>query len=356
MRIESRSAAAEPGAFDRCFGAVPARLRRDPYRVALLPAQLTTRMLNFPLPRPADFCVAFTAAGDVTGRIGVNLSPLHEGVAYAGFFEVDTVRDDASAVAAGLLEHVAGWARARGATRLVGPIDLSTWFSYRFVVERATTQGEQRFHSWEPVNPPEYPEYFVAAGWSEIALYHSQGFRAASAEGFLPGYDSLRRAHDDAHALGFRLRPLDRSDLARRDLPLLHEMSHAVFGSAFLFEPLPYRLFAEVYAAAMQRYDYAPSFIAEAPDGAPGGFLFAFFDDDHLVIKTVAVLPAYQRMRLSSALLFPAAEMARARGVRHGVSALVHDGGKIEHHERRSETETGGALWRHDYALFGRDL
>lgn len=356
IQIQSRSACPDPAAFHRSFCELPGKVRKDPYRVALLPGELTQRMLSFPLSKPAEYFLAEAEDGGAIGRIGANLSPVYEGVAYAGFFEVDVSRDDAPQVASRLLNQAAKWGRTQGVTRLVGPVDLSTWFTYRLAVNRDLTLPAPRLFSWEPVNPPQYPEYFSEFGMTEIQAYHSQGFSAATPEGYLPGYENLKRAYDFASAQGFRIRPFDRTQLESRELPSLHQMSHSVFKDTFLFEPLPFQMFAGVYAAALQRFDFSPSRIAESPDGKPAGFLFAFFDGDHVIFKTVAVLPEFQCMKLSSALLCPVAEMAKARGVRYGVSALIKSGAKIEHHERRSEREAGGAFWRHDYALFGKDL
>lgn len=356
IRIQSRSACPDRAAFDRSFCELPGKVRRDPYRVALLPGELTRRMLSYPLPRPAECFLALAGDGGAIGRIGANLSPVHEGVAYAGFFEVDVGRDDARQAASRLLDQAAEWARAQGVTRLVGPVDISTWFPYRLAVSRDSTVPAPRMFSWEPVNPPQYPEYFGEFGMAEIQAYHSHGFSAATPDGYLPGYEIFKRTYDYALAQGFRIRPFDRARLEDRDLPILHQMSHSIFKDAFLFEPLPFPLFAGVYTVALQKFDFSPSRIAESPDGKPAGFLFAFFDDDHVIIKTVAVLPEFQKMMLSSALLCPVAETARARGVRHGVSALIRSGARIEQLEMRSEREVGGAFWRHDYALFGKDL
>lgn len=334
---------------------MPDRVRRAPYRAALRRCESTQRMLDGPRAAPAEWFIAH-AEDHAIGCIGASLSGVHEGVAYAGFFDVDVSREDASDVASRLLHHAAEWARTQGATRLVGPVDLSTWFAYRMAVHRDSTRPAPRRFSWEPVNPPQYPEYFIDFGMTEIQAYHSTAFGAAAPDGYLPRYASLKRAYELATARGFRFRPLDPARLESRELPILHQLSHATFKDAFLFEPLPYPMFANVYAAALQRFDFSPARIVESPDGRPAGFLFAFFDGDSVIIKTVAVLRELHRMKLSSALLCPVAEMAQARGVRHCVSALVRSGATIEHHERRAEREVGPALWRHDYALFAKDL
>lgn len=354
--IQSRSAARDPAAFCRSFCELPGEVRKNPYRVSLLPGALTQRMLDAPLPGPAEYFLAQTGNGRAIGRVGARLSTVLPGVAYAGFFDVDVGRDDAPQVASRLLGEAAAWARDQGGARLVGPVDLSTWFSYRLAVTRPSTMPAPRLFSWEPVNPPEYPGYFGDFGMTVVQTYHSRGFSAASPDGYLPGYETLKEAYDFASSRGFRIRPLDPAQLASRELPILHRMSHSVFQGALLFEPLPYPMFAEIYAPILRRFDFSPSRIAETPEGQLAGFVIAFFDGDHVVIKTVAVLPGFPGMKLSSALLCPVAEKARARGIRHGVSALIRDGGKIEHHERRSEREVGAASWRHDYALFGKDL
>lgn len=356
FKIEYRSESKDREAFSREFTELPARVRSGVWKKWMAPLQQEFKMLSFPYPNPIElFLLRDTQSHRSVGRIGANLSPHHPDVGYTGFFEIDLTHPSAGEGAQSLLQTVSLWMKKHGAGRMFGPVDLSTWFTYRFRTDSGNHEQGDFFFSWEPTHPPEYPRLFEQFEMKPVQHYHSQGFSAPSPKEKVPGWELAEKAYLFATTQGFKFRPFDLGVLESRELPLLHQLSHECFKDAFLFEPVPLPVFQSLYAAALKRFDFSLSRFIVAPSGEEVGFFFAFIDRDYFVVKTIGVLDAYRNLKLSTAALHPVIEGAAQRGIHRGVSALVKSGASSEHHEKR-HTDAGGLHWRHDYTLFGKDL
>jgi hypothetical protein len=357
LLLTSRSESQDTDLFHEAFCKLPGRVRQDPYRSGLVAAELTRALLDLPLTRASEFwLISEEGQAQPLGRIGASLSGASPGFGYLGFFEVEVGTQHSDSSANLLLQAASAWLKAQGCTRVIGPTDLSTWFNYRFQLPSAASPDDPGAFSWEPVNPPEFPAWFESFGMNEAQSYHSQGYSAPGPGHFFPGHEGLKKAHDFAVASGFRFRPMQIHPAEGSEMALLHELSHQVFSEAFLFEPLPLPIFESIYAAAFRKYDFSPSVVIESPRGQAVGFLFAFFDQGHLVVKTMGVLKEFQNLKLSYAVLWPAIALAQSQGIWRGISALVKSGALSERHEIRQEQSGGGRQWRHDYALFEKNL
>jgi GNAT superfamily N-acetyltransferase len=312
------------------------------------------RLVELPLGPARTFWLALRG-DEVVGRIGAGLSGTYPGVGYVGFFELDPGAAQAEAVAGRLIDEACAWLRARGATRAYGPLDLTTWFSYRFRVPASDADANEHEEApfwWEPQNPPEHTRWFERRGFSEAQRYHSHGF-----DGDPPGVAEMivaftGMAREAAEEAGFSFRPIDEARLDA-ELPILHRLSMESFADAFLFEPLPFPIFEAMYRSTANRVDYALSRFVVDPEGREVGFAFGFIDRGYAVVKTIAVLPAFRGHRLSTALLHLVLAGGLARGVRRGLSALVRAGSKSQFLEGKHAMLRG---WRHEYALFEKRL
>ncbi len=337
-------------ALEADFAATPGLLRRDPYRIGLEPESHWQDYLHGPFVFVRRFWIA-RRDGILKGRVGANLTEnrggKHPGIGFVGFFEVDLEDPAASAIAAELLGAAEAWLRAQGATKLFGPVNLSTWLAYRFRVN----EGDEERFAWEPTNPPEYPRFFEAAGFRAIEYYHTEG---------IPDLDGVvasnRAAFDKALAAGYTLRPFRAGEALADEVTKLHAINVACFGHHFLSEPLAAEPYRRVLVPTLVREDLSLSRFVVDPNGREVGYVFAFDDESrgqkYTVWKTIAVLPECRGMGLSMALLYEVALRARERGDRHVVAAMLRSGAQSESYQKKLARET----WKHDYALFAKDL
>lgn len=218
------------------------------------------------------------------------------------------------------LDAACGALRSRGATLAVGPMDGNTWRRYRLVVEAGT---EPPFFL-EPTNPPEWPRWFVDAGWKR----HSEYVSSVN--------DDLSRADPagvgKAQALAARgvvMREL-RLDDYDAELRRIYSVARVSFAGAYLYTPIDEDDFVAQYAAAKPAV--VPSLVTIAEhDGIPVGFCFCVPDLNEraqgrpmrtAILKTFAVLPGYTG--LGGALADRTHAEARRLGFTRVIHALMH--------------------------------
>jgi GNAT superfamily N-acetyltransferase len=354
IRIVERSETDDAVSFAARFAAAPAALRHASHAEGLAPAESWLRLMELPLGPARAFWLGLR--GDtVVGRVGACLSSTYPGAGYVGFFEVDTEDGEADVIAGQLLDAACAWLRARGANLAYGPLDLTTWFSYRFRVpalEADANEHDEPPFWWEPENPADYVRWFLAHGFAEARRFHSHGFHGdpPGVAEMIVGFTGM--AQEGLLEKGFTFRPIDEKRLVD-ELPILYRISMESFADNLLFEPISLPVFEALYQATANRLDYGLSQFVLDPEGREAGFVFGFVDRGYAVVKTIAVLPALRRLGLSTALLHLVLSGALSRGVRRGLSALVRAGNRSQFLEGKHEMVRG---WRHEYALFQKPL
>jgi GNAT superfamily N-acetyltransferase len=253
-----------------------------------------------------------------------------------------------AASAARLLSRACSLLADAGCTTAAGPMDGNTWRRYRFIVER----GPEPPFFLEPDNPDDWPAHWTARGFSPLAHYtsamnddlHIEDPRTADA---LPRL----RSH------GIRIRPFDPSR-ADDELRRMFRLSTAAFSGNFLYSPLSEEEFMLQNRAVLPFVRPELVLLAEK-DAEPAGFMFALPDAlqarrgeaiDRVILKTVAVEPAFTGMGLGGALMDLVQRAARQLGFRRAIHALVHE----RNVSRRISDRYAHTIRR--YALFARAL
>jgi GNAT superfamily N-acetyltransferase len=253
-----------------------------------------------------------------------------------GFFEA---LDEAGAVEQ-LFREAIGWLRETGAGPVVGPMDGDTWHRYRLNVGPF---DDPPFLS-EPYNPPYYPRLWEGNGFAVLERYYSKRIDPALVVAHL---EDKRR---EAHAAGYRLRPLDPSRF-RQELRILYRLSREIFARNLLYTEIPEEEFFALYAGTKSLIDPELIWFARAPDGSDAGFLFAFPDrfravaamrgqrgplamlryllnrrTDTVNFKTLGVLPGHRRSGVAGALFHQGHKKALEKGYRNANHCLFREG------------------------------
>lgn len=280
--------------------------------------------------------------GKPVARLVARLSPQlrdEQGRPYGmlGFFEA---LDRPEAVAR-LFEEAAAWLRQAGAGPIVGPMDGDTWHRYRLNVGPF---AEPPF-LLEPYNPPYYETLWEGWGFRVLERYFSKQVETAAVVAHLEG---RQRA---AHEAGYRLR---RIDLGRfeDELRLLYRLSKVLFSGNFLYTEIPEEEFLALYADSRPILDPDLIWFAEAADGQPVGFLFAYPDRFRAVaamrgergwlaklrfllnrrsagavdFKTLGVLPGHRRAGVAASLFHRGHAVALEKGFRTANHCLFREG------------------------------
>lgn len=252
---------------------------------------------------------------------------------------------DAGAAAA-LLRWSCDRAAAAGHATVVGPMDGSTWRSYRLV----TWHGDAPQFFLEPGNPPAYPRYFEAAGFAPLAGYLSTlNLDLAVDDPRVPA------ALDRLRGQGIAIRPLDPSRF-EEEMRAVHELSLAAFADNFLYTPIRFEQFLDLYLPLRPLLRPELVLLAERA-GQLVGFVFGLPDMLEakrgervrtLIVKTVAVRPERACAGLGAVLVDQCQQAARRLGFTRAIHALMHDA-----NPSRNIAARYGSLMRR-YTLYSR--
>ena len=165
----------------------------------------------------------------------------------------------------------------------------------------------------------------------------------------------MKKSYNQLTKKGFKLRTFDKDNFMSHEVPLFYEISHESFKEALLFEPIDLTSFKAMYAAAAQTYDFSPSSVLISPEGETAGFIFAFYDGDYLVIKSIALKLKFQGKNLSSGMIYNAVKQSFAFNKKGTISALVRSGISSESIEKNAQRTTWFTT-KHHYMLLNKDL
>jgi GNAT superfamily N-acetyltransferase len=212
--------------------------------------------------------------------------------------------------------------RQAGCTIAIGPMNGTTWRSYRFVTER----GDQPAFFLEPTNPEEWPRQFERAGFSSLASYFSSLNDDVSRPD--PRLEEMEKKIADA---GITIRSAN-NDL-RAELEKIYAVSKISFRQNFLYTETPEAEFVAMYEPLLPIVRPELVLIAEKA-GRCVGYLFAIPDlamktrgpeIDTFIIKTVSILPEPQLRGLGSLLVARAQQIGHKLGFRRCIHALMFE-------------------------------
>ncbi|MFK7823303.1 MAG: GNAT family N-acetyltransferase [Oligoflexales bacterium] len=306
------------------------------YDKGFLPTKVWQQFLEQAPESLAEFWLAYYEDKPV-GRIGASLMPSYQGLGSIGFFECDLTLSSYREIIFALLQKAIDWLKARSCYKAVGPMNMNTWFPYRF---RSDEDIVKRY-IWEPVHPPEYLEEWISFGFSVNARY--KAFNTDQLAGFIrktkPSYNSCIEK-------GFHFRDFDQDCFLERDVPILYEMSMECFKDNYLFEPISLDSFRSLYVPIADKIDHSLGQLCFAKDGSPAGFGFSFIDGDSFVLKTLATMPQQRGHGISNALAYLAGTTAYDRGFNNYITAIIHAGAQSESYGKK-----GNIIWEHNYDL-----
>lgn len=262
--------------------------------------------------------------------------------AYLGLYHVAD-HPQRLALTHGLLAALKDFAQKVGCTSIIGPVDRSSWYSYRLRID-----DEQESLAWEPAHAPRLASDWKSFGFKDYTTYVSHAASVKHPIGMALATQLLLSNVVRAKINGFSVVPMNK--IWQDNLPDIYRISHLAFAGSHLFEDISWANFVGIYADLDQRYDIRPSMLVKNRQGESIGFLIAFFDAGYLVIKSVGIAPAYKGQGLAWALVYQASLMAAASGISQAIGALIRSGNRPD-----SKTQLWKKVrihkWTHRYQL-----
>lgn len=299
-----------------------------PY-AGVLPAsffQIPARVYDQILRPPEDERAVSQLFADEAPRHDIVLLTDHECLRLVGIFP----KDDPATAFFGFWETtddpalnrdaftlLADEARRRGRSRLLGPLNFTTYQSYRLRLGGVPSWGH---FDREPFNPTYYPALLEGLGFAPVQHFESRLIRPDTVPQVFGEKAALLAALDQ---LPYDFIPLDAAAWAAHE-PEIFELVQQVFGTNPAYRAIPYaqfrRLYNPTYAAGLCPHtsvlfrdqttgrlaalslchpNYAPLGLSEPPDFHRD---FPRLPEKTLLAKTVGVHPDFRKRGLMNAL------------------------------------------------------
>jgi GNAT superfamily N-acetyltransferase len=311
--------------------------------------------LNGTSPLNPDACVEQNAdlhlisfeKGKIAARCSLwwNSPPLHEGKPTGLVGHYAAANPEAGLF---LLEHACRELRNRGCQIIIGPMDGSTWHSYRLITEKGT---EPQFFL-EIDHPADWPEHFFKAGFSSAATYYSTLNRNLSGE---------NQISDPPQ--GIRIRPLF-FEKFQEELKKIYTLSIESFKENFLYSPISQENFFSLYLPVKNMLNPDLILFAEEENGGKlAGFIFAipdFFEKKRggkiktVILKSTAVHPNWRGKGLGNFLLAACQDVGFKLGYTRAIHAYMHEKNRSLKISARLFGSNLEPLRR--YTLFAKDI
>jgi len=257
----------------------------------------------------------------------------NDGIAYFGFFELTSKK-----VFEEFWKSVVAEAKNLKLKKLIGPVNGSIWFPYRFI---ATSDGSQLFKGELPTDLA-YHDCFAHMEQGRITTY-SSGVREKYdfiIDATMEPYELVKRSGLEITAL---------KEMTAKLLEELQIISTEVFASASVaYEPFPGKYFLQLYGGKPSGL-FRVYLASDA--GKIVGFCFMIYEDEQTaILKTLAVHPVFQKRGIASALIHVVHRDAKKEGIEKIIYALVRDDNNI-----KAFPENGVSIIR-TYSLFDLNI
>lgn len=237
-------------------------------------------------------------------------------VAFFGFLEFH----NNALVFEALWQRLCTEARRRGIATLQGPISGSIWHQYRCLSQ----SDGSAYYRFEPQSPSYYVDYLRSRTPTQELGYHSA---------YREQYDNVLKRLQTAVArsdfTGFTVQAS--SELTRNNLETIVTLSKATFHGSWGYTPLETEDFLALYPPDELRRGGVRLYLLCAGTEAIGFCAVVREVEQTLIVKTIAILPEYQRRGLGTLLAYTIHRDAQRLGVKKIIYALVRDDNSIQH-------------------------
>ena len=262
-------------------------------------------------------CYVLTKNGTPLGRFSLyensHLSYANQRTACIGSYEC--VED--AWMAKKLIHFAASTAKAKGYSWLVGPMEGSTWQSYRF-----SLHNDFPNFLLEPYHHIYYNEHFKKSGFSVIARYYSNLDNRLEYD-----VEKLHYFQNHYSQKGALVRHIDTSNL-EQELENIARFSLNAFYNNFMYTPIAVQEFVGQYLKLKRHINPKWVHIVEDTGQNIHAVAFAIPDDstNTLIIKSIACRPGSSFKGIATYLAIRLIESARSFGFERIIHAFMKEG------------------------------
>lgn len=204
-----------------------------------------------------------------------------------------------------LFRKVEARARELGYRHIIGPVNYTTWMSYRWAISEYDTH-----YYPDCENPPYYVDYIRDLGYRELYTYRSAHIETKNLL-FESGEEIFRQKEED----GFEFR-IYKGEESYEIVKDIYDVSIDSFYGSLLYSEIPFEVFQEIYLEWTKKIPEIHVFVAYK-DGKAAGYVMSYanpFNEEQYISKTVGVRKEFQKQRLYIALLYLGTKFVRNLG------------------------------------------
>jgi len=259
------------------------------------------------------------------GRIGAFYLP-SDHIGFLGWYECI----DDPQIAAHLIHTAVEWLENKNCSKIIGPINGSSWYPYRFNLD-----SEHPLFAGEPFQPAFYLDQWKSAGFFPSIYYHSSAIDLAASGGI--GESDFQLFLEE---LGLQRLPLDTDNYLRQKGQIL-DLLNECFQVNPLFESLEIEEFSWIFDRLPGGLQQDLSFLLLDTEGSLVGLYLSYPDSLHpkhegnpeakdlekspkLIVKTVATHPKWQGKQIGSQVVRYLHCQGRKMGMTHAIHALMY--------------------------------
>lgn len=242
-----------------------------------------------------------------------------------------------------LITCAEGIAKRNACRYVIGPMNGSTWDSYRF-----SMHNDHPNFFLEPYHHLYYNENFISAGYKPVAVYYSMLDRTMDDE-----KAEVKKREKELIEMGVTFRSID-LDNYEGELDRMHEFSMKAFRNNFLFTPLSLETFRNKYLPLKNFITPGHVLIAQQGEQTVG---LAFCIDDHYSKEPVLIFKTLARdnNKAYSGLGNVLGNMMTRYAKENGYKAVIHAFMLGTNASRDLSKQYSGEYYKH-YQLYGKEL
>lgn len=203
-----------------------------------------------------------------------------------------------------LFEKVEAKARELGHKQIVGPLNYTTWLSYRWAIDHPEIKLYPDCN-----NPLFYVDQVKRLGYRELYTYRSATIKLNNAL-----YEYGKQAYQERLKDGYEFKLIS-GNPSKKQIKEIYEISTAAFVNGPLYSELPAQFFEQIYLQWMKRVQ--PIAYVAYRDGCAVGFVMGYMSPykNEFISKTSAILPEYQHKGIYAALAYLGFEHVKNLGL-----------------------------------------
>jgi len=273
---------------------------------------------------------------------------------YIGWYECDP--DEA--ISKQLFNAAFEWMKEQGCESVIGPVNGSSWYSYRFNLEHA-----QPLFPGDPFQPLYYVEQWQNAGFGIMERYESS-YTPLPEQGAL-SFEEAEKQFNEKGLVLKRLTP----ELYMEHRTVLHGFLNEAFTNNPLFVEIDIEEFGSIYDELPSKLPEGFAYMAVDKSNAPVCLNIAYPDIFYttyqaasvtdtlmtapkLIVKTLVTHPDWQSHSLGTLMIRLLMDVARNHGIKDAIHALMYlDNVSAKAGQRKFNTVSART-----YALFQKSL